>query len=268
MKYVDYEEKVKLMLDHVVPYDSSNYMTAAYYPTRIRYNEVSDGVPPNKVVYYFAGSGSTTHIEGSLPDAIVEAGYVFVSTLPARILTTEDLMWINGYGNVNSPNFLGYVAMDGWMVKNAINQVMPLSSKVILAQSKGATGAVGYLAGLCNDTDFSNNRLEGAYLNGASLASLSDKAWVNIEGTIRIMGDIINWSSKSNIPRILHYGERDTFMTPNMLDKVQLMQPKGKKDPNIYYASTDNLHSWMNKSKENADYVTKQVSKIFRGEYR
>jgi pimeloyl-ACP methyl ester carboxylesterase len=237
------------------------------FHTRINYDSSwPQGAGGRPIVGYLHGSGATGHLTGNLLDALIAKGFVVVSLMALGYGASSREPFVYGYGNVNSPHFMGHFIKDGFWAEavytriNAINTSLNGGAQpvMLMGQSMGSTAAVAWASGMALRTGFAP-AFRGIVVNAPTGAGLGNGAFNHMPRMLSTMTAMVE---RIQCRSVLMFGDLDVYAPPEYARRVQSSIPEGK---DIYVIAPGNYdHNWMG-SVAGAPQAANWADQIMRG---
>lgn len=229
------------------------------------------------IVLYFHGSGARATAQSALSDAVNEKGYSFIGINELGYGESGKATYRYGYGNVNLPEFQNRWIKSAWWVKAVMEYIKPRVEKtneriVILGHSMGAAAAIAYLAGYADFDEGEGNthadhfraRLQGVFVNGATIGGLGTFTWNDINKNINGMSQMFRLAQDAEVRKLIVYSDNDAYGPPDYVKRLQMAL---KSDKNTYMVSSGGRgHSWLGASTDNAKIAAQWIDSLMRGQ--
>lgn len=234
--------------------------------TRINYDSSwTQGPGGRPIIGFLHGSGATTHLTGPLLEALIAQGFTVVSFMSLGAGQSTRMPFRFGYGNVNSPHFMGHFIKDAYWAEAAYNRLVAINNALnannqpiaILGQSKGAMAAVAWAAGMTLRNSFAD-AFKGIVCNAPTAAGLGNGSFNLMPRTVSTMSYFVE---RIKCKSVLMFGDLDVYAPPEYARRIQTAVPDGKE---TYIIAPGNFgHGWMS-TVEGAPLAASWVNQLVR----
>lgn len=205
-------------------------------------------------ILFFHGSGGRGDLSVLFP-ALVAQGYRILSLMNLNSGDSDTSLFRHGYYATFEPQFMSRFIKDAYYVKIAVEQVPLGTPFLLLGHSQGASGILGYLAGLAGPPRSFGYR--GSLCNGATIGGLGDFSWNDVMRNLNQLGGVL---SQLRLPAHLVYGNQDAYAPPDYAKRLQLYMPQHS----TMLSAGNRGHNWLDTSDGTA-LVTGWIDQIWDG---